>query len=774
VLKFADSDSIISSQLIYDCVAYVSLPIRDEKYLIEVKTQLFEPQLLEFIPTSNSSDTTNLKGIVLKEKVSHIDEVTITGIKRKFIEVDADKTTVTIKDNPILEISSLYDAILKIPGVMPFPSGGFVIGSQLATVYFDNIPNTLSTDDLMNLLKSLPANTAEKIEIVSNPGAAYDANLSGAIINVISHNKPSKWLSGTLTVGYGINQNQKFSPSIVLDGRRTKWSWQMQIGYSYNESRSRDTSIRSLIDFNPSLDLRNDRHEKNARNYVYFRPSINLILSKQTSLSLNYNGSFGDNRISGTSTTDGLNLQVPISAFMDYRSRNYGYGNQGTLTLRHEFDTLKRSLVFTAFYNNYQNESSRKNSQFFPGLSNYSLLDYSLNIHRFYTKIDATVPFEKIKFYLTTGVKYSLTNINNIGSYNLNNSTVNVFDEKIYTSVIDFDFIEDNLAAYVDLKKKLGKRVTVGAGLRAENYVVRRKSNVTNQQRSDYFNLFPAFNVLYRPNSIINIIGTYSRKIGIPSFSQYDPNNTGYYDAFSSSVGNPLLKPNFYDNAELKVTVLDYIQISFSLSHSQFLNLTEVSVEPNSVQLLSSYKTYNNVNGYTAFAALPVPFAFFTKGLKMLDEPIEVDKMSFLYLYANYTKSVISGYNYQQKNKGFVTFGVYSQFVLPGKIRLNVDYYITSKGIFQIYEFYRNRTSFDVVLSRDFFDKKLRVSLSAEDIFNMDQSSTRLLFPSVSMSSYNKVDTRVIRAKVSYSFGRVEKKQDVDLGIPDKSKSMNE
>ena len=316
--------------------------------------------------------------------------------------------------------------------------------------------------------------------------------------------------------------------------------------------------------------------------------------------------------------------------------------------------------------------------------------------------------------------------------------------------------------------------MTVGAGLRAENYVVRRKSNVTNQQRSDYFNLFPAFNVLYRPNSIINIIGTYSRKIGIPSFSQYDPNNTGYYDAFSSSVGNPLLKPNFYDNAELKVTVLDYIQISFSLSHSQFLNLTEVSVEPNSVQLLSSYKTYNNVNGYTAFAALPVPFAFFTKGLKMLDEPIEVDKMSFLYLYANYTKSVISGYNYQQKNKGFVTFGVYSQFVLPGKIRLNVDYYITSKGIFQIYEFYRNRTSFDVVLSRDFFDKKLRVSLSAEDIFNMDQSSTRLLFPSVSMSSYNKVDTRVIRAKVSYSFGRVEKKQDVDLGIPDKSKSMNE
>lgn len=740
--------------------------------VLSITTQLFDSVSLKVSIAKYTSDSIVLDDILLKEHVSKIDEVTITGVKRKFIEVDADKTTVTIKDNPILEIASLYDAILKLPGVMPFPGGGFVVGSQMANVYFDNIPNVLSTDDLMNLLKSLPANTAEKIEIISNPGASYDANLTGSIINILSHNKPNKWLSGTLTVGYGFNQNQKFSPSLILDGRRTKWTWQLQTGYSYNESRSRDTSNRLFNTFVPVLGIRSDRNEKNIRSYYYVKPSVNFIFSKRTSLSLSYNGSFGDNRISGNSVTEGMSIQPPISASQDYKSRNYGIGNQGTLLLRHEFDTLKRTVLFTAFYNNYQNTSTRKNSQFFPGLDNFSLLDYSLNIHRFYTKVDFSVPFSRIKLYVNSGLKYSLTKINNIGSYNINNSSASVFDNKLYNSVIDFDFSEDNMAAYVELKKHFGKKISIGAGVRAENYTVRRKSNVSTQQRNDYFNLFPSVNVLYRASSILNIIGSYSRKIGIPSFSQYDPNNTGYYDAFTSSTGNPLLRPNFYDNAEFKVTLLDYIEVSFSLSHSQFLNLSEVVVQPNSTQVLSSYKTYKNVNGYSAFAALPVPFAFFTKGLKMLDEPIEVDNMSFLYLYANYTKTTIEGYQYQQKNKGFVTFGVYSQFILPAKIRLNVDYYISGKGIYQIYEFYKNRTSFDLIVSRDFLQKKLRVSLSAEDIFNMSQSSTRVLFPNIEMNSYSKTDTRVIRAKISYSFGKVEKKNESDLGIPDKSKGI--
>ncbi len=768
--KISGKDSVLLKEQFSDCEKVIELPKIPGIYSFTVRTQLYQPLLLSFEVKENTSDTIQLGELILKEPVSQLDEVTITGVQRKFIEIEADKTTLTVKDNPVLSISSIYDAILKIPGVMPYPGGGFAIGGQMASVYFENVPSSLSTDDLMNLLKSLPANSVETIEIISNPGASFDANVSGAIININSIGKATKWLSGTVTLNYGLNQNQKVSPSLVLNGRRSKWSWQMQTGFSYNERSSRDTSQRVFNSFNPVLGLSSDRKEQTSHNYVYFKPSVNLNLSKRSSLILNYNGSFGDNKIKGLSTTGSQSITPPVALNTDYNSHNYGMGNEGMIKFRQEFDTLKRVLNVTAFYSNYQNKSKRNNIQRILENEDYSILDYYMNINRFYLRADAEIPMEKIKLYVNTGVKYSVMKVDNTGSYNLNNASQDIFTNPFYTSVIDFDYVEDNMAAYVDLKKKLGRKVSIGAGVRAENFRLNRASNVTSKLDNNYFNFFPSFNAIYRVNSMLNVIGTYSRKIGIPGFTQYDPNNSGYYDSFTSSSGNTQLKPNFYDNAQFKITFLDYAQFSVNFTHSQFLNLSEVVVQPNSLQMVQTFKTYNNVNSMNYFLAIPVPFAFFTKGLKFLDEPVEVDKMSFLYLYSSFTKTTISGYNYQNPNRGMWTFGTYAQFILPGKIRLNVDYYLTSKGNYQIYEFVKNRSAFDVVVSREFLDKKIKTSISFEDIFNMDQSTARVSFPNIHMNSYSKQDTRIIWFKISYSFGRVEKNSDPEgISIPDKS-----
>ncbi len=764
--KIAGEDSVLIKETFKDCSRLIEFPKTEGLYAFTIKTQLYQPILLSFEIKADTPDTIALGELALKETVSLLDEVTITGIQRKFIEIDADKTTLTVKDNPVLSISSIYDAILKIPGVMPYPGGGFAIGGQMASVYFENVPSSLSTDDLMNLLKSLPASSVETIEIISNPGASFDANVSGAIININSIGKPTKWLSGTVTLNYGLNQNQKISPSLVLSGRQTKWSWQFQAGYSNYERSNRDTSARVFNSFSPEIGLNSDRQEQTRSSYYYFKPSVTLNFSRRSSLILNYNGSFGEYRIRGNSETESPGMTPAIALQTDYNSRNYGMGNDGMVKFRQEFDTLKRVLNVTGFYSNYQNRSKRSNTQQVLSTSDFSILDYYMNINRFYLRADAEVPFEKIKFYVNFGAKYSLMHVDNIGSYNLNNASSGIFDERVYTSEIDFDYTEDNLAGYVDLKKKLGKKVTIGAGVRAENFTLRRASNVTVTARNNYFNFFPSFNAIYRMNSMVNVIGTYSRKIGIPGFSQYDPNNSGYYDSFSSSSGNTNLRPNFYDNAQFKVTVLDYAQVSVNFTHSQFLNLSEVVVAPNSLQTVQTFRTYRDVNSINYFMALPVPFALFTKGLKFLDEPVEIDKMSFLYIYSSFTKTTIPEYNYVNRNKGMWTLGVYSQFILPWKIRMNVEYYLTGKGNYQVYEFVRNRSALDVSFSREFYDKKLKASLSFEDIFNTDQSNGRVSFPNIHMTSYSKQDTRIIWFKVSYSFGKVEKNESEGLNLP--------
>ena len=764
--KIDGKDSVLKKEAFSSCQQIIEIPKVTGVYSFTIQTQLYQPILLSFEIKESTADTIQLGNLFLKEPVSNLDEVTITGVQRKFIEIEADKTTLTVKDNPVLSISSIYDAILKVPGVMPYPGGGFAIGGQLAAVYFEGVPSSLSTDDLMNLLKSLPANSVETIEIISNPGASFDANVSGAVININSIGKATKWLSGTVTLNYGLNQNHKLSPSIVLNGRQSKWSWQFQTGYSYNERSSRDTSERVFNSFDPLIALNSDRKEQTRNSYYYFKPSVTLNLSKRSTLILNYNGSYGDNLIRGTSFTGSQSIVPAVELQTNYNSRNYGIGNEGILKFRQEFDTLKRVLNVTAFYSNYQNTSKRNNIQRISATEDYSILDYFMNINRFYMRADAEIPFEKIKFYLNAGLKYSFMHVDNTGSYNLNNSSQDIFDNPFYSSVIDFDYSEDNTAAYVDLKKKLGKKVSIGAGLRAENFRLDRTSNVSASAANNYFNLFPSFNAIYRMNSLVNVIGTYSRKIGIPNFNQFDPNNSGYYDSYTSSSGNTQLKPNFYDNAQFKITFFDYAQLSVNFTHSQFLNLNEVVVQPNSVQTVQTYRTYSNVNSLNYFFAIPVPFVLFTKGLKFMDEPVDVEKMSFLYIYSSFTKTSIANYNYVNPNKGMWTLGVYSQFILPWKIRMNMEYYIAGKGNYQIYEFVRNRSAFDITLSREFQDKKWRTSISFEDIFNTDQSNTRVSFPNIHMNSYSKQDTRIIRFKLSYSFGKVEKNDSEGLNLP--------
>jgi iron complex outermembrane receptor protein len=765
-------DSTILKQQFSECSRLIEIPKFPGTYSFTVKTQLYQPILLSFEIKANSADTIQLGELVLKETVAVLDEVTVTGIQRRFIQVDADKTTITVKDNPILTVSSIYDAILKIPGVVPYPGGGFAISGQIASVYFEGIPSSLSTDDLVNLLKSLPATSVETIEIISNPGASYDANVTGAIINIVSLGKVTKWLSGTFTLNYGLNQNNKLSPSLVMSGRRSRWNWQFQAGYSYNERSNRTTANKSYTSFNPVAALISERKEQTVSQYYYFKPSVNVRLTKRSNLILNYNGSYSDNIYKGNSTTSSQEIIPVVDLQTKYWSRNKGQNNEFILKYRNEFDTLHRVLNITAFYSTYWNDSRRNNTQREFAAEDFSVLNYRLKIQKFYSRADVEIPFEKIKFYLNTGIKYQNLQTNNIGSYNLQNTSDDIFANPFYTSSIDFKYREDNLAAYLELKKRLGKKVSIGAGVRAENFSLTRSSNITTSAQSNYFNFFPSFNAIYRISSDINLIGTYSRKIGIPNFSQFDPNNSGYYDTYNSSTGNTQLKPNFYDNAELKFTVFDYLQLSVDYTHSGSLNLSEIVVQPNSLQSIQTFKTFNNVNTVAYFMSLPVPFGIFKKGLKFFDEPVEIDKISFMYLYGEFTKTQISGYNYLERNKGIWTAGVYSQFILPWKIRMNVDYYISAKGNYQIYQFIKNRSALEVVFSREFYDKKLKTSLSFEDIFNTDQSTTRIAFQNLNMDSYSKNDTRIIWFKVSYSFGRYEKPES-DAGGPPEKPNLN-
>jgi iron complex outermembrane recepter protein len=752
-------DTTILRETFQSCSHQIEFQKESGDYKLIIRAFGYEDIDLEFELTETTSETIAFNEITLQLKTRKLDEVTITGIKRSFIQIDADKTTITVQDNPILNNSSVYDAILRIPGVMPYPGGGFSVYGKNVNLYLEGIPSNLHGEDLNNLLKSLPASSVEKIEIISNPGAAYDADMSGAIINIVSINKSKKWTSGTITLNSGFNQYQKHLPSFIISGRKTKFSWQFQTGVGYFERSVQLNSTNHFTSFNPIVKLHSEQQNLNQNTFYYIKPSININLTKKSNLILNYNGTLNQVNQVGKNNSFSEGIAPEINYSNNYSVQSNNLNNEFIATFKTKLDTLKRSFLITGYYSDFDKNQLRKTTQTENSISNYNLLKYDLKLQNLYLKTDFEIPFEKKKFYVQTGAKYKKLIASSQGQYNLGSQDENLLNSPIYNFVRDFKYVEENLAGYLELKKGI-KKLMLGAGIRLENFNLKQQTNSINNLNTNYTNFFPSFNAIYRFNPDMNVIATYSRKISIPSYSQFDPNLNGYYDSYNSSIGNTLLKPNFYDNLELKFSVFDYLQLSINYSHSQTINLYEMKTEPNSLVSFQTFRTYQNVNNMTYFFSIPIPFGVFKDGLDFFNKPIDIDKINFVYLYTERSQTSINDTSFEKIITPIWNHGIYSQFILPWKIRLNVDYFIQTKGTHQIYEMTKPVSALELVFSKDFMNGKLKTSITIQDVLNQQENNIQTIFPNITEDYRSKMDTQIIWFKISYAFGKNIKKDD--------------
>jgi len=169
VKKLINRDTTIFVTQDTSCKFEQVLLLANGAYFFRVKSISSPLVEIAFEVKGSSDEKIDLGTIKLGTKISQVEEVTITGIPKKFILIDPEKTIITVENNPVLESSSLYDAITRIPGIIPGPSGGFTYSGQVAGVLFEGIPSSLSRMDLDNLLRALPGTSVKKIHLVTNP-----------------------------------------------------------------------------------------------------------------------------------------------------------------------------------------------------------------------------------------------------------------------------------------------------------------------------------------------------------------------------------------------------------------------------------------------------------------------------------------------------------------------------------------------------------------------------------------------------------------------------
>lgn len=673
-------------------------------------------------------------------KEKQIETVTITKTK-KAVEQKADRTIFDFSEQPNLNSGTLMEGLKKLPGLVSTDIAGMMYQGKLLDVFMDGRPLNISSNELTAFLDGMPANSIERIEIITQPGAEFPATSGGAILNIITSKNAKSYLTATYSGSYAFTNYDKFRNrtvnSLSLNARNKYFGWQVNFGQNYRESAQWST----MDDFSKTITDRIGRG--------YFANAAMTFDLGEDRLLLNYefNKNNNDNAISSNGFGLVNNILTPINS-EDFANTLVNR-NEATLTYQKRFDDKNKKLDFQLNYNNYNTDFAQKS--FINPVNNIANAS-NQNVYSF--KVDFSQPLKILdEGKISVGGLYEKLSFDT--------------DNKIITNL---DYQRQTSSMYAELQSKL-KKFDFILGARAENYDISGITRIwqnnavveKNLVPFNQFRIFPNASVQYNFMKNVYFGLNYNKKINLPNISFLNPNNTIFNNQNINYSGNPYLQPTIFDNFEVKISAFDYAFFSYSISYSD----NNIAQQVGRKDLLITNTNINipKMRIHSFNAGIPVPFMVFTKSLKeMLKFDFNPDKINFLYLYTNYQKHEIPDLD----NKGFWVFGGMAQIILPKDIKFTANYRHITKGNYFYFEAIRPfNQSFDINLTKKFMNDRLTVSLYADDIFNQNKNYFNSVPPNdlspVLLSSKN--DTRKFGISFNYKIPTKNKlaKEDPNL-----------
>lgn len=697
-----------------------------------------------------------------EESVTSIKEVVIKGIAKKFITQDSDKTVISVKNNDFLNIGNTFEAISKLPGVIITTDGLIGQNGKLSTIFIDGEPTGLFSDNLVVFLNSLPANSIDKIELIPNPGAKYQATFSGGIINIITNSLKSKGYSVSINSNNRINHNFKSSNSAQILIKKNKLNYNVFIGANNNISDQSEI-FKTIFNDENNVVLNESRTPIFNYDGYYIRNNLKYTFSKKTSLIFNYN--LNNNIYKNLYRYENYseNLQTNFSSkTSNYNNRN-NINNEIIFKLKQKIDTIGSNFDFT-IYSNFFNENRSNKLNEISIENRYTYTKFNTSTNDFNIRLDCEFPFKQNKMILYSGLSVGVYNAKNNGSYILNSLNPNIFDESVFEGFIPFVFENKNYAFYSSINKKI-KKFSFSLGIRYEN--INYKSFVKNSlinTKETYSNFFPSTNILYKLNDVVNISGSYNRKINLPNYSSFDPNNN-LSSFYYNYTGNPLLIPEFSNNFNGKITFFDYAYLSYSKSYLSNKNVPFYSANPNTFGVTQSLISLENTNIQNINLGIPIPFALFYKGLSFIEnkDSVNPNKISYIFADLSYNKLTFNNELYSKYEKGNFMLYLYSQIVLLENFKMYVNYNFTSKGSVDVYNLNVPIQNLDVHFSTKILKQKLILNVGVLNALNSYGFNANFNGNQIDSQYNRKNETRMYRISLTYNFGTFKNAENEDF-----------
>ena len=519
--------------------------------------------------------------ILLVENSELLDEVVVRAEKSQ-TEFKLDKRVFNVGKDLSSTGASALEILNNVPSVNVNIEGEISLrGSTGVQILINGKPSVLASEQ-GNALGTITADMIDKIEVITNPSAKYDAEGTSGIINIVIKKEERKGINGSLSVNTGIPHNHSFGLS--LNRRTERFNLFSQLGVGYRELPSDIENInRDLID---STTIYSEGKEFRNENFYNVILGTDYHINARNVLTLS--GNFAYEIEDQPSRTDFKLTDAEERVVSQwYREETTEATNpkwQYELQYKKDFkDQKDHTLLFSALGNFFgKDQSSVFENTVEIGNQNQPSQQTRTNFKeaKYTFKLDYTKPFSK-EWTLETGTQYVLQDVTN---------------DFAVSNEINGEWIEDaGLTNVFDYNQKVFGIYSTGAyeadkwgiklGLRLEHTDLKTLLVNTNKPNNqNYQNLFPSAHVSYKMTEAFSLQAGYSRRIFRPRLWNLNP-FFNIRNNFSIRAGNPELQPEFTDSYEVaSIYILGKTSLNFTVYHRYTTEVVErISIFENNV-----------------------------------------------------------------------------------------------------------------------------------------------------------------------------------------------
>ena len=517
----------------------------------------------------------DLGNIKIETSTEDLKTVTVTSSAKPQFEMGIDRKIFNVEKNLTSQGQTAVEVMKSIPNLNVDIDGNVTLRNAAPTLLIDNRPTTLTMDQI-------PADIIERVEIITNPSAKYDATGGNAgILNIVLKKNRKNGYNGGLRAG--VDMRGKFNGGGDMNLRDSKFNFSLNANVNGRKSISTSTNDRQILGSKLPTSIRTINNSTGNGSFDFYRAGVDYFADNRNTFSLYANIMQGEFANDGTQQIDStINGKLnPFNAGNDYNlinSSKFKFLNKGgQFSYKHLFADKGHELSADFNYNESDNDNwSIINSSLLNQRSagNGNNKNYTFNID-YARELKNDVKFE-------AGLKYSDRTEYNKRDQFRNNLLIDAISSQ-------YQYGETVYAAYSNLNMKKNKW-SFQLGLRAESRAY--DGNILNKKGLDSLPFHTSYPISLFPSAFINYKVTdkqdlqfnYSKRISPPNFFQLLP-FPDYSDPQNITVGNPGLKPQFTHSFE----------VAYNNAYTKGSNFLATAYYKYSTDLITSY-VYRDIN----------------------------------------------------------------------------------------------------------------------------------------------------------------------------------